>query len=305
MNIKNNAEENIVVSICCLAYNHEAFISKCLDGFLMQKTLFAFEVLVNDDASIDRTSKIIKEYQNKYPKIVKPVFQTVNKFSVEGGGMNIRYNFPRAKGKYIAMCEGDDYWTDPLKLQKQVDFLEENEEYNICFHRSYMLKDASLVLHEIPIPFDNTPFYYIELLRHFNFMLTASVVFRKPHKNIMPNWLSKMPFGDLALYKIVGQDKKIGCINEIMSVYRIHEKGIWSLLKPIEAKIQYLDFYKKVYFYLSQEEKIIVSDKIKKNLFQVSKLKYPKNAIMNKMYYYYKLMILNKYMNTNLGSTIC
>jgi hypothetical protein len=96
----------------------------------------------------------------------------------------------------------------------------------------------------------------------------------------------------------VSEGKRIGCINDIMSVYRIHENGIWSLFKPIETKIQYLDFYKKIYFYLSQEEKIIVSDKIKKTLFQISKLKYPKNPIMNKVYYQYKLMIFNKYINT-------
>ena len=121
------------VSISCLAYNHEPYISKCLDGFIMQKTDFPFEVLIHDDASTDRTADIIREYEAKYPDIIKPIYQTENKYS-KGIGITKTYQFPRAKGKYIAMCEGDDYWTDPLKLQKQVDFLEKNEEYSACFH---------------------------------------------------------------------------------------------------------------------------------------------------------------------------
>jgi glycosyltransferase involved in cell wall biosynthesis len=90
----------------------------------MQKTSFDVEILIHDDASLDNTVDIIKLYQQKYPDIIKPIYQTENQYSKGQRGISLKYNFPRAKGKYIAMCEGDDYWTDPLKLQKQVDFLE-------------------------------------------------------------------------------------------------------------------------------------------------------------------------------------
>ncbi|HHX61228.1 MAG TPA: glycosyltransferase [Epulopiscium sp.] len=104
-----------LVSICCLAYNHEKFIRQALDGFIMQESNFPIEVLIHDDASTDDTANIIREYEKKYPEIIKPIYQTENQYS-KGVGISVTYNFPRAKGKYIAMCEGDDYWTDPYYL---------------------------------------------------------------------------------------------------------------------------------------------------------------------------------------------
>ncbi len=129
----------ILVSICCLTYNHKLFIKECLEGFVNQQCNFDFEVLIHDDASTDGTSDIIREYQQKYPDIIKAIIQTENQFS-KGIGVNRVYNFPRAKGKYIALCEGDDYWTDSLKLQKQVDFLENHSEVVVCYHDRSVLK---------------------------------------------------------------------------------------------------------------------------------------------------------------------
>lgn len=120
----------LLVSICCLAYNHENFIRDCLDGFIIQKTDFDFEILIHDDASTDKTADIIKEYEALFPKIIKPIYQSENQYS-KGIGVSANFNFPRAKGKYIALCEGDDYWIDPYKLQKQVDFLEVNSDYGL------------------------------------------------------------------------------------------------------------------------------------------------------------------------------
>ena len=125
-----------LVSICCLTFNHEAFIRECLDGFLMQQTSFGVEILIHDDASTDNTADIIREYEAKYPDRIFPLYENENKYS-HGykGRMDIVFNYARARGKYIASCEGDDYWTDPLKLQKQVNFMEEHPEYSVCFHR--------------------------------------------------------------------------------------------------------------------------------------------------------------------------
>ena len=125
-----------LVSICCLTYNHEPFIRQCLDGFLMQNTDFGVEILIHDDASTDNTPGILKEYADRYPDKIFPLFETENKYS-HGykGRMDIVFNYARAKGKYIATCEGDDYWTDPDKLQKQVNFMEAHPEYSVCFHR--------------------------------------------------------------------------------------------------------------------------------------------------------------------------
>lgn len=121
-----------LVSISCITYNHAPYIRECLDGFMMQQTNFPFEVLIHDDASTDGTADIIREYAEKYPDIIKPLYEEENQW-VKGRRGSAVFNFPRAQGKYIALCEGDDYWTDPLKLQKQVDILERNSNVSIVF----------------------------------------------------------------------------------------------------------------------------------------------------------------------------
>lgn len=123
---------NVRVSIITLAYNHGSYIRQCLDGFIMQKTNFPFEVLIHDDASTDDTASIIREYQAKYPDIVKPIFQTENQYS-KGVSIGKDFLYPRAQGDFIALCEGDDYWTDSLKLQKQFDWMEAHPECSLCF----------------------------------------------------------------------------------------------------------------------------------------------------------------------------
>lgn len=117
-----------LVSINCLAYNHEKYIEDTLVGFLIQKTLFPFEILIHDDASTDNTANIIRVYERKYPSIIKPIYQKENQWTIDSEGIR-RAQYDRIKGKYLAWCEGDDYWTDSFKLQKQIGFLEANPEY--------------------------------------------------------------------------------------------------------------------------------------------------------------------------------
>lgn len=128
-------EQEIVVSVVCNAYNHEKYIGQALESFVTQEASFAFEVLVHDDASTDRTAEIIRQYAEKYPDIVKPYFQTENQYSKHVPITRL-YQYARARGKYIAWCEGDDYWIDPKKLQKQVDALELHPEVDMCAHRT-------------------------------------------------------------------------------------------------------------------------------------------------------------------------
>ena len=123
----------VLVAINCLAFNHGPYIKECLEGFVMQKTDFRFVAIVHEDASTDDTARVIREYAEKYPEIIKPVFETENQYSK--GKVIDAYNYDRARGRYIAVCEGDDYWTDPYKLQKQVDWMDAHPNYSICFHR--------------------------------------------------------------------------------------------------------------------------------------------------------------------------
>lgn len=125
-----------LVSICCLTYNHAPFIQDCLDGFLSQQVNFPIEILIHDDASTDGTDEIIRKYAGQHPDIIFPLYEKENQYSQGNAGrMDIRFNYSRARGKYIAYCEGDDYWTDPMKLQRQVDFMEAHPDYSVCFHR--------------------------------------------------------------------------------------------------------------------------------------------------------------------------
>mgnify|MGYP000825848659 FL=1 len=125
-------DNKILVSIQCLVYNHEPYLRQCLDGFVMQKTNFCFEAIVHDDVSTDGSAAIIREYAEKYPDIIKPIYETENQYSKRDGSLFKIMN-AACKGKYIAMCEGDDYWIDPLKLQKQVDILESDDSVSMVY----------------------------------------------------------------------------------------------------------------------------------------------------------------------------
>ena len=213
-----------LVSISCITYNHAPYIRECLDGFMMQKCDFGFEVLIHDDASTDGTQEIIKEYQKKYPEIIKPILQTENQYSKGVRGINMKFNYPRAQGKYIALCEGDDYWSDPLKLQKQVEFLEANPDFNISFHRAVRITPEGSRLDEFPALNLNSKLSTEDLALN-NFIPNLSVIFRKTE--IDTKLLQNMPLGDYAMHMA---NSRLGFIHyhkEVMAAYRINV-GVFS-----------------------------------------------------------------------------
>lgn len=127
-----------LVSVLCTAYNHEEYIRSALEGFISQETDFPFEILVNDDASTDGTADIIREYEERYPGLIRPFYQSENQFAKGIGYIYEAFFYPNARGKYLAFCEGDDYWTDSSKLQRQVDFLEAHPDYSACVHNTLL-----------------------------------------------------------------------------------------------------------------------------------------------------------------------
>lgn len=219
------------VSIVCLTYNQKKFIRQCLDGFVMQKTNFKFEVLIHDDASTDGTADIIREYEKKYPDIIRPIYQVENKFSQ---GIDIHKNFiyPYIQGKYVALCEGDDYWTDPNKLQKQVDFLELHPEYSGCFHPVKVIweknehKDS---IYPTKKKMRGKKFVTKEDLLNYNYIQTNSVVYRWRfiEENIQDYFPDGILPGDLYLHLLHAQIGNIAFLPDIMAVYRKNEGGIW------------------------------------------------------------------------------
>ena len=141
----------IGVSILCLAFNHEKYIRDTIEGFLLQKTTFPIEIIINEDCSTDDTAVIIHEYEKKYPEIIKPIYHKKNVYS-QGININAEYMLPLATGKYVALCDGDDYWTDPYKLQKQYDAMEANPTCQMCLHRVKEINDKEQLDKELTIP---------------------------------------------------------------------------------------------------------------------------------------------------------
>ncbi|MDR6966991.1 glycosyltransferase involved in cell wall biosynthesis [Flavobacterium arsenatis] len=239
--------EKPLVSICSLTFNHADYIRRCLDGFLMQKCNFKFEVLIHDDASTDGTSDIIMEYQAKYPDIIKPIIQTENQWSKGIKGHNFRHNLPRAEGKYIAICEGDDYWIDPQKLQKQVDFLEKNPEYSLVCGG---FKSVNTITGEEQIVIKNVENckdssqkgFDITLPLFFNQWLTKNLtlVYRKELYN--PDDFKNYKFTrDVHFNYHLLKKGKGYYMRAILGAYHVHEGGFFSLgTKDNKLKTAYL-----------------------------------------------------------------
>ena len=219
--------KNPIVSICCLTYNHESYIRQCLDGFLMQQCDFDFEVLIHDDASTDGTQKIIKEYHEKFPHIIKPIFQKENQYS-KGVGVNRVYNFSRAIGKYIALCEGDDYWTDPLKLQKQVKILDNNPTIGISMGSFELLyQDTGFIKKAVNAqPNSKKDIYTIEDYLSHPFSQTASFLFRNDLYEIPEEKYRSVFAGDQFLVANIAKKSNIHFLWEPLSVYRVHTEGV-------------------------------------------------------------------------------
>ena len=214
----------ILVAVQCLVFNHEPYLRQCLDGFVMQKTNFRFVVIVHDDCSTDGSASIIREYAEKYPNLFHVIIQPQNLYS-RGISPTREYINPiieQLKPKYIAMCEGDDYWTDPHKLQKQVDFLEEHQNYSFTFHKAVVLQkgeiDSSLYAH-----LENRDYSAAEIYDVWS-VPTASVVYRRTMCG------TKRPkhvvFGDILLFLNLLDNGLAYCMDFTGSVYRRHSGGI-------------------------------------------------------------------------------
>lgn len=219
---------NVKLTVVCVTYNHEKYIAQALDGIVKQKTNFSFEVLVGDDASTDKTQDIIRQYAEKYPGIVKPILRKKN----IGAAANSFDLYSRVKTLYVAICDGDDYWVDEYKLQKQVDFLDEHPDYTVCFHPVKVVREDKRkedILYPTKKMLKKIKSFDIDALLKCNFIQTVSVVYRWAFNNVMlsKEFVSLAP-GDWFLAIEHAKKGKIGFIDEVMAIYRRHESGVWS-----------------------------------------------------------------------------
>lgn len=262
----------LMLSVRCFVFNHEPFLRQCLDGFVMQKTNFRFEAIVHDDASTDGSADIIREYAAKYPDIIKPIIETENQYSKKDGSLTRIMN-THTHGKYIAICEGDDYWTDPLKLQKQVDFLEENPEYGLIYTQveafdsngvvgpfAFEVKDAKSLLYGNGIATLSTCFRRELLMRYLDEV--------NPYDK---NWL----MGDYPMWLWFLLHTKAYFLDDVTARYRIlqnsasHSTNIEKVVAFEKSVLDVKLFYIEKYW---NGDRILLKDVYTKSIWYILRL---------------------------------
>jgi len=249
-------KKNPKVSVCMITYNHENYIREAIEGVLIQQCNFDVELIIANDCSTDKTDKKVQNIIHNHPN--SSWIQYTNHSQNKGMMPNFIWAMQQCKGKYIALCEGDDYWTDPLKLQKQVDFLEANEEYVLCFHQVNILKTNGEIVDDFitKVPENYETLETLALLG--NYIHTPSVVFRNIIKEF-PFEFEQSPIGDYFLYMMLSQHGKLKCLHEEMAVYR-YGVGIHSTKDKFKmAKSNFLLFSLLLsYFYNPKINQILL-----------------------------------------------
>ena len=213
------------LSVCLITYNHGRFIAQALESALAQETNFEFEIVVGEDCSADHTRQILVEYQQRYPGKIRLMLPEKNL----GANRNFARTLQACRGQYIALLEGDDYWTAPTKLQEQVDFLDSHEECAICFHSVRVFHEDGSVAPRLSPRFGHKKISTIEdLLGLGNFIPTCAAVFRNGLISEFPDWFYTLRIADFSLHVLNAQYGKIGYINKVMGAYRIHSGGTFS-----------------------------------------------------------------------------
>lgn len=263
-----------LVSVCCITYNHEKYIKDCLQGFLNQETNFDIEFLLHDDASTDNTQRIIKDlvgHDLRFNLILRKV-------NIKSTGKAIfPILFEKAKGKHIAMCEGDDYWTDPLKLQKQVDFLEANQDFSGVFHNVGFIDERKENQKITPWrTYNQDVFTARDTIRKLSLFHTSSYCFRniKFDKSLLLN--PKVKSGDMLLLGLIAKHGKLKLLDEMMSVYRKNDGGVTSNETQIEYHKNRVALNKTLDAYFDFKYKAHAKNIIDYHIREIKKIKYPK-----------------------------
>ena len=237
---------DIKVSVICLVYNHEKYLRQCLEGMVSQQTDFAYEILIHDDASTDNSALIIKEYEERYPELIRVVYQKENQYS-KGRKITKDILFPMARGKYLAICEGDDYWCNDNKLFLQYHALEENTKCSLCTHKVRRIQENGEYLDSY-YPINNVPRGLVTSADFIKFLClkeaypfqTSSYFYRKtdaPYNlEEYPQFMQDLSFGDIPLMLYLITKGNLYYIDEEMSHYRVASKGSWNSRQDKSSK---------------------------------------------------------------------
>lgn len=276
-----------LLSVCIITYNHRNYIEQAIEGALMQKTNFSYEIIIADDCSTDGTKEIARSYKEKYPDLITLILQEEN----IGAAKNWMQLINKPSSRYIAYCEGDDYWTDPNKLQMQVDFLENNQEYVATSHANKAIYDNSKINltpgQAIKYKGDKDTFTIDDIINNNNPGQASTFVFRNAYKHNFPQWVAKCLLGDLALQICLGQIGYFKYFNKEMGCYRVHAGGSYH-------NISAHDWYKKVSIptFKLFEENITSTILVKKLYARRLKETLALNRVENNRWAYYKTLFL-------------
>jgi glycosyltransferase involved in cell wall biosynthesis len=246
------------VSVLVITYNHETFISQALESVLMQKTNFDYEILISEDYSTDRTRDLVIQYQKRYPEKIKLLLSEKNQCDNEV----VTRGLLAAQGQYVAISDGDDYWTSPDKLQKQADFLDAHPECAICFHNVLGFYQDESKEPSLETPPDQKACSTIEDLLCAGFMPTCSVMFRNGLIEEFPDWYNSIFLADWSLFILLAQYGKIGYINDVMGAYRYHSGGAWSSMNSRDRLYAAIVMYKHLLNYLDPKYKNLIKNQL-------------------------------------------
>lgn len=221
-------DDKPLVSIDCITYNQEKYIARTIDSFLMQKTNFNYEILIHDDASTDNTPEIIKRYEKKYPRKIRVIYQKENQYSQGKDIWSI--NSARAAGKYITLCEGDDFWIDPLKLQKQVEYMENNPKTSVIVHSAIVVDAQTSKKTDHIRPSKESRYFSTEevIAGDGGLVATNSMLFRRKYFKNLPKFYKNCPVGDYPLMIHLALEGKVYYLDEYMSAYQINTGISWT-----------------------------------------------------------------------------
>jgi len=229
------------VSVCIMTYNHAKYITQAIESVLAQQTTFDFEIIIGEDQSTDGTRDIVLSYKDMYPTIIKVFLHDypANYIRVNGRN-NLVNNLINASGDYIAWLDGDDYWTDPQKLHKQINFLDANPFFSTVFHWADWLENGMIQAKVYGPPLVKDRYTVDDLLEHSNFIPSCSAMFRRSLITRFPEWYFQCPFGDLPLHIMNALQGEIGFIDSSMAVYRLHKGGLYTNRSEINKQLNNL-----------------------------------------------------------------
>lgn len=280
------------VSICITTYNNDKYITQAIESALGQKTNFNYEIIIGEDDSSDNTRNIVKQYHAKYPERIRLFLNNrADVIYIDGkptGIRNLINVINEAQGEYLALLDGDDYWLRSDKLQKQVDFLDDNRESSICFHNAIEYREEENVS-KIFLPDDFPQVTSLEKLLEYNYIPTCTVMYRRSAMPNLPPWFTGLRMSDWPLHILTSQNGSVGYINQVMGCYRQHKQGSWYAMSLVQKYIYILKAYEIFQQHFSKN--IVYSKKIKqlrsKHCFLIAKeYTKSKNYVKALRYYY-------------------